>query len=169
MNPVRKPNRLRNFDYSEDGAYFITICTKDRKQILSRITAADESVPPVLHLTEVGRIVNAVFTAIPEHYPNVLVDHFVIMPNHIHLLLWIKHRGRSVSAPTDAQNPSIDRIIRHCKAFVTRKPGSTIWQTGFYDHVIRDERDYLIRAQYIENNPAKWAEDEYNINDLSLS
>lgn len=163
MKPTRKPNRLKDFDYSETGAYFITFCTKDRKQVLSRITAAaDAFSPPVLQLTEIGQILSATIAAIPEHYPDVLVDRFVIMPNHVHLLLWIEDRGRSVSAPTGAQPASVGNVIRHCKAFVTRQAGTSIWQKGFYDHVIRDEQDYLMRARYIDNNPAAWAKDEYN-------
>ena len=163
MKTARKPNRLKTYDYSDAGVYFITFCTNDRKQVLSRIeTAADEFSLPSLHLTKTGQCVNAAISAISEHYPGVFADRFVIMPNHVHLLLRIELSGRSVSAPTGAQAPSVGAIIRHCKAYVTRQLGFSVWQKGFYDHIIRDERDYLTRARYIENNPAKWAEDEYN-------
>ena len=163
MKPTRKQNRLENFDYSDAGVYFITFCTNDRKQILSRIDAAADALSlPSVHLTETGKIVSAVISAIPEHYPGVLVDRFVIMPNHVHLLLRINPCGRLMSAPTGEKRHSVADIVRNCKAYVTRQLGFSIWQKGFYDHIIRDEQDYLTRAQYIDNNPAKWAEDEYN-------
>ena len=150
MKPTRKPNRLKDYDYSEDGAYFLTICTQEKKQTLSHIPhSGDGALPPTPHLTKIGEIVRTAIAAIPEHYPGVFVDRFVIMPNHVHLLVRIERGGRLISAPTGADRPSVANVIRQL-------------QKGFYDHIIRDEQDYLTRARYIENNPVKWAEDEYN-------
>ena len=85
---------------------------------------------------------------------NVFVDKYVIMPNHIHLIIVIKG-GRAMHAPT------VSNIIGQMKSFVTKRVGIPIWQKSFYDHIIRDEADYLRIAEYMENNPAKWAEDKY--------
>lgn len=148
---VHKRMRLPAFDYSSKGAYFVTICTKDRRRILSGLSA--EPIPPSADpvLTEIGKIVDSSIARVPTQYPGVFVDYYVIMPNHVHLLLRF----------TEEDSPKLGRIIQQLKGFVTTQCGHTIWQMKYYDHVIRDENDYLIKAQYIENNPAKWIEDEY--------
>ena len=152
----RKPNRLEAFDYASDGTYFITICTENRKCILSRITVgATIGRPPEVAPTKIGQCVNDAIISISSHYAGVFVDRYVIMPNHVHLLLRIDNGGRPMAAPT------VSRIINHTKGFVSKQCGISVWQKGFYDHIIRDERDYLIRAKYIEDNPAKWMEDDY--------
>ena len=89
--PKRKPMRLPDYDYSTPGAYFVTICTHDRRCILSRVTvgAIHESPAVSLHLTEIGQIVKEFIEMLPTRYPDLAVDHYVIMPNHIHLLLRI--------------------------------------------------------------------------------
>ncbi len=90
------------------------------------------------------------------HYPAITVDHFVVMPNHIHLLLQINtdNDGRSMIAPT------ISTVIKQLKGVVSKQVGLAIWQKGFYDHVIRNEDDYLQVWNYIEGNPGKWLEDK---------
>ena len=144
----------------------LTFCTKERKQILSRIdAAADLFSPPTVHLTQTGQIINAAIENIPDRYPGVFIDRFVIMPNHVHLLLRIEPCGRFDNRPYERSVPSVGYVVRYCKGFVTRQTGKNVWQKGYYDHVVRDEQDYVIRARYIENNPAEWAEDEYHIND----
>ena len=92
---------------------------------------------------------------IPGRYPAITVDRYVIMPNHVHLLLQIHTDpdGRSMIAPT------ISVIMQQFKGIVTKKVGIPIWQKGFYDHVIRSEQDYLDVWNYIEGNPSKWTED----------
>lgn len=154
--PKRKKNRLESYDYAASGMYFITICTENRKCILSRVTVgAIINRPPEIALTSIGQCVKDVLLSIPAHYPSVSVDRYAIMPNHVHLLLRIENDGRLIIAPT------VSRIVKQFKQRTTKQIGTVIWQKGFYDHIIRDERDYLIRAKYIEENPAKWAEDEY--------
>ena len=166
LKPTRKTNRLENFDYSQNGVYFLTFCTNERKQILSRIdAAADLFSLPTIHLSETGQIVNAAIEKIPERYPGVFVDRFVVMPNHVHLLLRIEKSGRFDNRPYERSVPSVGYIVRYCKGSVTRQTGRNVWQKGFYDHIVRDERDYLGCAQYIENNPVKWSDDEYYAND----
>ena len=144
----RKPNRLENFDYSQNGVYFITICAKDRKPILSAVGA--NFVRP----TKIGTVVENEINRISSIYDSVSIDKYVIMPNHIHLLIRIENNGRTQFAPT------ISRIIKQFKGSVTKQLGESIWQKSFYDHIIRDEYDYLAKWKYIDDNPAKWAEDE---------
>ena len=180
----RKPNRLKNYDYTANGAYFITICVKDRKCILSRISVGADIIRPYqIQLTQSGQIVAKAIRSVSSHYDNVSIDHYVIMPNHVHLLLRIDESsgriisaptgseacGRMISAPTDAEIGgrviSVSTVIGSLKRIVSKELGFSVWQKSYYDHVIRDERDYQIRWQYIENNPAKWAQDEYYTED----
>lgn len=153
--PVRKPNRLPNFDYNTPGAYFITICTKDRKNLFWTDVGASIARPQNPSLSKYGAIVDASIREIPLHYPAVSVDHYVVMPNHIHLLLQINtdEDGRAMLAPT------ISRLVQQMKGIVTKQIGHSIWQKLFHDHVIRGEKDYLKIWEYIDNNPVKWEED----------
>lgn len=153
--PVRKPNRLPNFDYNTPGAYFITICTKDRKSLLWADVGASIARPQNPPLSQYGAIVDSSIREIPLYYPAVSVDHYVVMPNHIHLLLRINidEDGRAMLAPT------ISRVVQQMKGIITKQIGYSIWQKLFHDHVIRGEKDYLKIWEYIDNNPAKWEED----------
>ena len=153
--PKRKPNRLPNFDYSTPGAYFITICTKDKECILGQIVGASIARPPYIELSYCGQIVEQTIRDIPRYYPTISVDHYVVMPNHIHLLLQINTDmdGRPMVAPT------ISTVVQQLKGAVTKQIGHSIWQKLFHDHVIRGEQDYLKIWEYIENNPARWEED----------
>ena len=142
--PNRKPNRLKGYDYAGNGAYFITICTKGRKCILSRIPVGNAALSvPKIELTAIGKIVEEHLRLMPG------MDKYVIMPNHVHLIV-IKNKTEK----------SISEDIRTLKSVVSRAVGRPIWQKSFYDHIIRDEEDYLTKAEYIENNPSKWIEDE---------
>jgi len=146
---------LPNFDYSTPGAYFITVCTKNRKCILWNNVGASIARPHNIPLSAYGKIVNQAICNIPLHYPAVTVDNYTIMPNHIHLLLQINTDadGRPMVAPT------ISTIVQQMKGIVTKQVGESIWQKLFHDHIIRGEKDYLKIWEYIENNPAKWKED----------
>ncbi len=154
---TRKPNRLQEYDYAQPGAYFITICTQNRRSILSQISVgATCGRPDSVILMDAGKMVERELYRIGEIYENVAVDSYVIMPNHIHMILHIREDGgRPQVAPT------ISRVVKQMKGTVTKKLGRAIWQKGFYDHVIRDAQDYLVKRKYIEENPAKWALDEY--------
>lgn len=159
--PTRKQNRLKEYDYSSPNAYFITVCTRNRKNLfwtdMGKIIDCPQSVP----LTNLGMCVEQVIYDIPKHYPTITVNHAVIMPNHIHLLLQINADadGRPVAAPT------ISTVVNQIKGIVTKKAAFSVWQKGFYDHVIRGEQDYLDTWNYIEGNPSKWAEDELCVSD----
>ena len=153
--PKRKPNRLSDFDYSMPGAYFITVCTKDRKCILWNSVGASIARPQKPQLSPYGRIVDRAIRNIENHYPAISVDHFVVKPNHVHLLLQIHTDldGRAMLAPT------VSRVVQQMKGIVTKQIGYSIWQKLFHDHVIRNEKDYLKIWEYIDNNPARWEED----------
>ena len=153
----RKRNRLKGYDYSQPGAYFITICVKDRKCLLSRVVGGDAYIAPCTELTSIGIVIEKFLRTIPG------IAHYVIMPNHIHMILHISaedlRRGPMwASAPT---NVDISSLIRSWKILVTKELGKSIWQRSYYDHVIRDEQDYYTKLQYIKDNPARWQKDVY--------
>lgn len=164
--PNRKPLRLRDYDYSSPGACFVTICTKDRKCILSRITVgADALGGPSLTLTETGKIVEKYIVS-TNRIDGLHVDNYVIMPNHVHMILRIETGSFETnggppraSAPTTAIIPN---AVGALKRLVQRETGEKIFQRSYYEHVIRNERDYLEIWNYIDTNPAKWAEDRYD-------
>ncbi len=145
--PDRKKNRLENYDYSQNGAYFITICTRDRKKILSEIVGADTIRPYEIILSQYGKIVDKAINNIANIYENISVDKYVIMPDHVHMILRITNNGgRMVSAPT---------VIAGMKRYVSKKCGVSIWQKTYYDHIIRNQKDYNEIWEYIEHNPEK--------------
>jgi len=161
--PKRKPNRLAGYDYSKNGAYFVTICVKGRHEILCAI-ATDECnetrtaivgancVRP--QLTDIGKIVDSEIKQLSKTYTGVSVDCFVVMPNHIHMIILIlDETGQIQFAPT------VSRIIKQWKGSVTKKIGYSIWQKSFHDHIIRNEEDYYQISEYINNNPVNWKED----------
>lgn len=126
---------------------------------MSQITVGTSIARPCeMHLSDIGIIVENGIKGIEQHYENVYVDNYVIMPNHIHLIIRIDNEsGRAMLVPT------ISHIIQQFKGYVTKKAGKSIWQNKFYDHIIRDDYDYMTRYQYIDENPIKWAEDKYYI------
>lgn len=154
--PKRKPNRLRDYSYNTPNAYFITICTDNRKNLFWQNVGVIIDRPINVQLTNLGTFVQQSIEDIPRHYPAVTVDHYTIMPNHIHLLLQIHsdYDGRSMIAPT------VSTVVRLMKGAVTKEAGYPIWQKGFYDHIIRNDRDYQDIWNYIDGNPSKWVEDQ---------
>ena len=158
--PKRKQNRLPEWDYSAPGAYFITICTQKKRCILSNIiVGADALGGPSVVLTDVGRIAEKYIRS-TDNIPGIRVDKYVIMPNHIHLILIVDRTDGPprASAPTMAAIPD---AVSSLKRLVNREWGTNIWQRSYHDHVIRNENDYRIIWEYIDTNPAKWAEDCY--------
>ena len=152
--PTRKKNRLSNYDYSQNGAYFITICTENRKCLLSTIVGAIIDRPAYSRLTAAGEKVEEAIRGIQVHYPNVRLEKYVIMPNHIHLLLMIDTlHGRSMIAPT------ISTVVRHMKGFATRSIGHRVFQKSFHDHIIRDQAHFDLIWNYIDTNPIRWKQD----------
>ena len=156
--PKRKVLRLKDYDYSQTGGYFITFCTENRAPVLSRITVGKAALRlPQVELTEYGRITEKYIQNISVAYPNISVENYVIMPNHVHLLLLVGDGGQGAARPT------VSAVVRSIKALVRKETGKSLFQNSFYDHILRDEQDFLIHWDYIETNPGKWAEDEYHI------
>ena len=151
----RKQNRLKNYDYSKPNAYFITICTENRRNMFWENVGASIARPEDVRLSEYGRMVEESIRDIPKYYHAITVDRFVVMPNHIHLLLQIHtdESGRAMLAPT------VSTVIAQLKGAISKKIGHSIWQKLFHDHVIRNQKDYEMIWNYIEGNPMKWAED----------
>ena len=157
--PKRKPNRLRDFDYSSCGAYFITICTKERRNYFWNTVGATIGRPQDVPLTSYGKIVNDAINNIPKSYPQISVDYYAIMPNHIHLILQIyseDKNGRPMVAPT------ISRVVGQLKGYVTKQIKEAVWQKSFHDHIIRNRDDYQEISRYIYENPSNWETDELN-------
>ena len=150
--PHRKSNRLKNYDYSQGGAYFITISIKDRLPVLWQDNSDPEIAAKTFRLSTTGMIVEQTICNIPNVYEKVVIDKYCVMPDHLHLVIIIipEIDGRTVCAPT------VSRIVKHLKEAVTKQIGESIWQKSFYDHVIRDERDYQNILTYIEDNPSQW-------------
>jgi len=153
--PKRKRNRLLKFDYSSPNVYFITACTEDRKNLFWQNVGATIGRPQDIQLSPYGEIVKKAIEEIPQYYAAVTIDHYVVMPNHVHLLLRIgtDDFGRPMVAPT------VSVIIQQMKGVVSKQCGKGIWQKSFHDHVIRSEKDYLKIWEYIDSNPMKWTED----------
>ena len=158
--PKRKATHLKCFDYSENHRYFITICSDERRKSFSEITVGEGLAPPGIRLSAIGKIIEEQLTSIPTRYCGVTIENYVIMPNHIHLLLLLENTGGASPSPTT------HAVVCSFKSLVTRacrNAGITekIWQRSYYDHIIRNEDDYKNTWQYIDNNPARWAEDKY--------
>ena len=159
--PKRKPNRLKSYDYSSTGAYFITICTKDKKALFWNkdqpdFVGEDIILPPdSVRLSLYGKIVEEAIKYIPERYPHIELLQYVVMPNHIHMILRISYdNGRIISSPT-----SILTSVGQMKRYVSKKIGEKIWQRSFHDHIIRDKSDYEKISKYMYENPIKWQYD----------
>lgn len=149
--PQRKPNRLRGFDYSQSGAYFVTICVKDRKNILGRVVGGDAHIAPHTRLSEFGAVVEKHLQSIPG------MDKYVVMPNHVHMIIIIDEGRGAMRASPPTQ--SIPQRIKSFKTLVTKNLGRAIWQRSYHDHVIRDQGDYLKIWEYIGANAQHWEED----------
>lgn len=161
--PRRRKNRLQGYDYSRTGWYFVTVCVKGHAEILGEIVTecrGAHGAPAYTKLSDIGHIVENAILQIPKHYKGARVDKYVIMPNHIHMILQLEGKdGRTMCASTC--RPSIPGILRGMKEAVTKTVGFPLWQKSFHDHIIRGEADYLRIWHYIDTNPAKWREDCY--------
>ena len=166
----RKQIRLREYDYSQPGAYFITICTKDRIGMFGKIVDGDM----IMH--EYGNIVQLCWNVLPDHYDNIQLDEFVVMPNHIHGIIIINDDAVGAGlrpAPTGNNvNPKrhgLSEIIRAFKSFSARRinefrhtPCAHVWQRGYYDHIIRNVQALNRIREYISTNPERWQLDREN-------
>ena len=188
--PERKRIRLKGYDYSRSGIYFITVCVRYFRYLLGEIVADDTPadsqvgndaliVPPQMRLSEYGKIVVKYTERINVVYRNVEVDHYVVMPNHVHMLLRLDtsagdgtmrasfptQRSPSLNTDTDIMQTNakeLKSIIRSWKNVIVRECGDTFWQRRYHDHIVRNEKDYLRIWEYIDTNAERWASDRYN-------
>ena len=196
--PRRKTIRLQNYDYSQNGAYFVTICTAHKRPLFGVVRRGDPfgrpPVPAYVELSETGRIVESYLTEIPSHYPDVHLASYVIIPDHIHMILVLTQnqpqRAGQCPAPTEESDlscrrggtpgppattekpappcrrggtpgpPALPKIINAFKSLTTRKAGTSLWQRGYYEHILRNQQDFDEAAGYIAGNPVRRMERE---------
>ena len=161
--PIRKPTRLQGYDYSQSGIYFITICTKSKQNLLGEI------VTNTITLSPTGEIVKTAIEKISQIHSSVIVDNYVVMPNHVHMLLALTTTESAMPryAPPPS-TPTVSHVVRGFKEYVSKAVGVPIWQKSFHDHVVRDEPTYLKIWQYIEENPLRWEIDCHYIKENNL-
>jgi REP element-mobilizing transposase RayT len=166
----RRSIRLKGYDYATPGAYFVTICTYRRELLLGHVEDG------VVRLNGSGCLVQAAWEDLPNHYSNILLDAFVVMPNHIHGVLVLKDEGassdrRRVGAgfkPASTRR-ALPEMVRGFKTHSARRVndllrtrGRPVWQRGYYEHVIRDDASLNRIREYILHNPESWAIDREN-------
>jgi REP element-mobilizing transposase RayT len=143
----RTPLRLRGYDYASLGAYLITVCAGDRASLFG--TARHE-----IALSPIGRLVESSWWSIPVKHPGIDVDSaFVVMPNHVHGIVWVRRRPTS----------PIPAVVGAFKGRASRLAGQPLWQRGYHDRIIRDETELDALRQYIVDNPIRWAVDRENL------
>ncbi|MFH1077119.1 MAG: transposase [Pseudomonadota bacterium] len=173
-NHHRRSIRLQEYDYSQTGAYFVTICTKNRECLFGNISNG------TMVLNDTGRIVQKCWNEIDEHFPHITLDEFIVMPNHAHGILLINKalnttvRAKNFSPLPQMRQPhgtskTIGSIIRGFKIGVTkwiRKNNAThdVWQRNYYEHIIRNDNELNLIRQYIIINPSQWESDKENPN-----
>ena len=183
--PKRKKLRLQNFDYNTPRAYFITICTHNKKCTLSNIVGAIHESPkmgntifhtseivgaihesPEIKLTSRGIIIDNIINTVPERF-NAIIDGYVIMPNHIHIVIILTdiEKTRAIHESPLQSRSDISKIIGYIKMNASKEihnkyPNEIVWQRGFYDHIIRNQHDYENIVKYIYENPMRWYYDE---------
>ena len=169
----RRAIRLPGFDYAETGRYFVTLCACDMHCLFGRMENGAVLLGPI------GQIADSRWREIPSHFPHVLLDAFVVMPNHVHGIL-ILTRGQGADRhgnavplqgmPEGFQRPvagSIPTIVRSYKSAVTyqagrilRRKGMRLWQSNYFERVLRDDKEYLAASRYILENPSAWHRDK---------
>jgi REP element-mobilizing transposase RayT len=171
----RRSIRLKGYDYAQAGAYFVTVCTKDRACLFGDVVDGE------MRSNEFGQIAEWTWHDLPNHVPAIVLDTFVIMPNHVHGIILICERddlnvgAGSEPAPTEpacttiGKHHGLPEIIRQFKTFSAKRinkiretPGLPVWQRNYYEHIIRNEESLHRIRQYIVGNPARWEEDREN-------
>lgn len=154
--PCRKNLRLKEYNYAQNGAYYVTICVNDRLQILSTVGADAHGGPNLnVELTVTGKMVEKYISNINTVYEHVTVDTCVIMPDHVHLILMIDCPNGSPRAATPTV--SIPQIMNSLKTLTSKAFGRTLWQRNYYEKIIRSEKELQEVRTYIMNNPLrKW-------------
>ncbi|MCB2209858.1 transposase [bacterium] len=174
---TRKVVRLQDFDYSQDGAYFVTIVVQNRLHLFGQVVNGE------MRLNDAGKMIQEICDKVPENNPGIEFNPYQIMPNHFHAVVLIRREsdgnhefpdGRSERAVSNETSVDVINIVGRFKSLTTllyvdgvRKYGwqpykKMLWQRSFYEHVIRNERDHQAIVDYIAANPLNWQEDEEN-------
>lgn len=173
----RKSLRMKGFDYSSDGYYFITICTHNREYLFGNIVGATRGSPAHMKPNEFGEIVQSIWETLPGHH-NVELDIFQLMPNHIHFIIGLS--GRSRPTPTinpggSRPAPTVGTIVglfkSECTKQIRRLTNNTkfeIWQRNYYEHIIHTNEDFDKIRAYIQLNPEMWERDRNNPENTSF-
>lgn len=162
----RKPVRLKGYDYSRPGYYFVTICTYERACLLG-VVEKDK-----MNINQYGKIVSEKWREITDHFNNVKLDKFIVMPNHVHGVVRLIERTVGTGhALSGKEKSNLSIIVGSYKSAVTKEinllEGPFFkWQRSFYDHILRDKSYVKNIRQYIKNNPLNWQEDENNPDNL---
>ena len=165
--PIRKNTRLQVFDYNIPTAYFVTICTEHKLPLLSNIVGGDVLDAPQsddvnmakVELSECGKLAEKYILQLNDFYEGIDVEKYVIMPDHIHILLRVldaEFGGASRTSPPTKQHSRVTSFVSTFKRFYNKEYGENIWQRSFYDHVIRDAKDYEEHINYVVKNPMRW-------------
>ena len=158
----RKPLRLPEYDYGQAGLYFLTICAKDRAALFGRVCVGGGVLDaPWVELSEYGAVVQERLNEMNRTYSHICVQKYVIMPNHIHVLVEVHGEGPSGTPVPTRANQAVPAFVSTLKRMTNRSCGCQLWQRGCHDHIIRGEADLLRVWTYIDTNPARWAQDEY--------
>ena len=160
--PERKPTRLKGFDYNKVGAYFITICSENRRQIFSDIVVGGDvlDAPYNVELLPYGIVAEKYINQLNEFYDDISIESYVIMPNHIHIMLVVFDDGSSGTSTPTRQHSRLSQFVSTLKRFCNKEYGKNIWQRHFNDHIIRNREDYEEHLKYICENPMRWYYDE---------
>lgn len=152
-------NRIPNYDYSNTGGYFVTICTKDKTHLLSKVKDSR------IILSKQGIILEKVISELKLKFLDIEIDKFVIMPNHIHILIIIKNAKSHQGDMINHVSTCLFEVIRFLKAkssFLIHKQKLPFsWQSNYYEHIIRNEKDLYRIQEYILQNPSRWCDDKY--------
>ncbi|MFZ4554848.1 MAG: REP-associated tyrosine transposase [Pseudanabaena sp.] len=145
----RRSIRLQGYDYSQSGAYFITICTFQRQHLFGEVNNGE------MQLNVIGQVISAIWQKIPQHFPNVKLDEFVLMPDHLHGIIVILEQAD--------KSHSLVTIMQNFKSISTRKinkinqnSGVPIWQRNYYERIVRDDQELHRLREYILANPESW-------------
>ena len=164
--PVRKYPRLKGYNYSQSGSYFVTFCVRDRHALLGRVVSTGDQNRSTVELTDLGIEVQQSIEYIQTDDRGVEISKYLIMPNHVHMIITLT--GCAPGIAVGHGSPTLQSLVGRIKSYTAKRWNEmcytdhlTFWQRSFHEHIIRNKSEYLAICQYIDDNPAKWSEDEY--------
>lgn len=161
--PNRKVIRLQHFDYSSSGAYFLTLCIHNRRNLLGRIVQTSDGASLQGYKNRPDRMIQKWLHELEGKFDNVALDYYVIMPNHVHLIIFLDGKNVANDVPRIMdwfKTMTVNEYIRGVKRGQYVPFSKRLWQRGYFDHVIRNEEDLYRCRKYIAENPEKWLLDE---------